>query len=409
MTQARTEVARREEATQWKTVLRTRKDEFAAALASRIDPDAFVRVAYTTIAKSPRLAQATPASVLMALLECASLGLMPNGVMGEAYLVPYNNKVKTPGEPDRYEMQAQFQPGYRGLVKLARQSGVIRNIVPGVVRKGDEFEVERGLTERLVHRPNVDADDADPSSITHVYAIAHFTDGGAPQFEVMGRAAVERIRRRSKSATDGPWVTDWEPMAIKTVIRRLFKYLPASDVDLSRAIEADNKDFRDIAELMAEQAATSAAERLRAIPVSAAPVLPPAPAPDFVAGVRGAEERVLVEMETGAVAEDVAERALEPAPAAPPPAPSDAEALQKLVALLTDTPRGTGRGAPATEDQRARMRHYAVRLRDTSDGGGDLADAAVRLNALAGDADLSQSQATPILLRARAAFGEVES
>jgi recombination protein RecT len=231
--------ARRElsPAQQTKQMLDLRKDEFAAALAGRVNPEAFIRVAYATITKSPKLLEATPASLFFALLEAASLGLTPNGVLGEAYIVPFNNKV--PGTKDKWEVQAQFIPGYRGLIKLARQSGVIRNIVARNVYKGDAFGVEYGLEETLIHKPDLDADQAD-DYLTHVYAVAHFTDG-TMQFEVMTRKQVDGIRARSKSADKGPWVTDYAAMAIKTVIRRLVKYLPISDFDLTRAIEKDDE------------------------------------------------------------------------------------------------------------------------------------------------------------------------
>lgn len=240
MATSNTAVAKRTEPTpaqRTHQILMAREKEFGQALAGRIDPGAFIRVAYATISKVPKLMEATPGSLLMALMEAASLGLMPNGVMGEAYIVPFNNKIKE-GKTERWEVQAQFIPGYRGLIKLARQSGVVRTIVPRAVRAGDRFEVEYGLDDRLVHTPDLDAIDEKP--ITHVYAVAYFQDG-TRQFEVMSKKQVDAIRARSKSKDSGPWVSDYEPMALKTVIRRLVKYLPLSDWDLSRAIEADDR------------------------------------------------------------------------------------------------------------------------------------------------------------------------
>lgn len=222
-----------------RNLLEARREEFAKALAGRVDPDAFVRVAYSTITKTPKLMEATPGSLLMSLLEAASLGLVPNSVMGEAYIVPFNNKVKGPDGRERWEVQAQFIPGYRGLVKLARQSGHVTNVIARAVREGDRFEVVYGTEEKIVHVPLMADGKRDA---THYYAIAFLKDG-PPLFDVMAVWEIDRIRARSKSKDKGPWVSDYDEMAKKTVLRRLVKHLPMSDEDFARAIEADNRSF----------------------------------------------------------------------------------------------------------------------------------------------------------------------
>jgi recombination protein RecT len=226
-----------------RVLLEDRRDEFAKALAGRVDPDAFVRVAYSTITKTPKLMEATPASLLMSLLEAASLGLVPNSVMGEAYIAPFNNKVKFTDENgkerERWETQAQFIPGFRGLAKLARNSGQVSNVIARLVRDGDTFEVLQGTEERITHVPLLGTSE---KPMVRVYAVAFFRDG-PPMFDVMERWEVDRIRQRSKSKNNGPWVTDYDEMAKKTVFRRLSKHLPLSDNDFSRALEADNRDY----------------------------------------------------------------------------------------------------------------------------------------------------------------------
>lgn len=208
-----------------RSLLESRKDEIAKALVNRIDPEAFIRVAHMAMSKNPALLEATPSSLLMALLESASLGLMPNGVLGHAYIIPYRNKGV---------MEAQFQPGYRGLIDLARRSGQVKSIVPRSVNENDTFQVEYGLEEKLYHVPNLD----DPGKLRFVYAIAHLTDGTS-QFHIMPIKDVERIRAKSRAANNGPWVTDYEAMAWKTVIKQLIKFLPLS-LETDQAVQQDN-------------------------------------------------------------------------------------------------------------------------------------------------------------------------
>ncbi|MFN3771604.1 MAG: recombinase RecT, partial [Ectopseudomonas guguanensis] len=90
--------------------------------------------------------------------------------------------------------------------------------------------------ESLSHRP---AEDGSEGDITHVYAVARLKDGGR-QFEVMSKAQVIAVQNQSKAGKSGPWVSHWEEMAKKTVIRRLFKYLPVS-VEIQRAVMLDEK------------------------------------------------------------------------------------------------------------------------------------------------------------------------
>ena len=170
------------------------------------------------------------------------------GALGEGYLVVYNNKIKVNGV-EKWVKQAQFIPGYRGLITLARRSGEISTLYAEAVYKGDVFNVELGLEEKLEHKPNYDSEERDdPKHLAFAYAVAKFKDGSF-QFVVMSRKQIDKIRARSKSAKSGPWVTDFEEMSKKTTIRRLSKALPLT-VELAKAVElqgaAEAGDFTTI-------------------------------------------------------------------------------------------------------------------------------------------------------------------
>ncbi len=74
------------------------------------------------------------------------------------------------------------------------------------------------------HVPSCEADRI-KKPITFVYAVANLRGGGY-QFEVMSRAEVEAVKAKAKSKKT--WNEYFEAMALKSVIRRLFKYLPVS-------------------------------------------------------------------------------------------------------------------------------------------------------------------------------------
>lgn len=212
------------------------KAQMALALPRHITADRLARVALTEVRKNPALAHCDQHSFLGAIMTCAQLGLEPGGPLGHAYLVPFENR-----KAGRTEVQ--FIVGYRGMIDLARRSGQIVSIEARPVYEGDQFEVSLGLDSALRHVPDYDNPNrTHPDKLRFVYAVAKLKDGGV-QFEVMSRREVEAVRAQSKAGTSGPWVTHFEQMALKTVVRRLFKWLPVS-VELATAIEADERaDF----------------------------------------------------------------------------------------------------------------------------------------------------------------------
>lgn len=199
------------------------KPQIKTALPRHLDADRMLRIAVTSIRRTPKLLSCSQQSLLGAVMQAAQLGLECDGVLGHAYLVPFKDEV-------------QLIVGYKGLVDLARRSGQLSTIFARVVHAKDQFEYAYGLTERLEHIPS---SDADPGDVVAVYAVARLKDGGT-QFEVMTRAEVEKIRERSRAKDDGPWITDYEEMAKKTSLRRLCKLLPAS-VELARAVALDER------------------------------------------------------------------------------------------------------------------------------------------------------------------------
>jgi len=203
------------------------KAQIAMVAPKHLTADRITRIAMTSIMQTPKLAECTPASLLGCLLTCTQLGLEPDGVSGMAYLIPYG---KT----------ATLIVGYKGLMSLARRSGEITGLEARVVFDCDTFSYEYGSNPYISHKPG----DSTNKKMTHVYAVARFVNGTS-QFEVMGIEDVNAIRKRSKASGSGPWVTDFNEMARKTVMRRLCKYLPSSP-ELQTAVALDECADRGI-------------------------------------------------------------------------------------------------------------------------------------------------------------------
>lgn len=202
------------------------KPEIAKALPSHMSPERMARIATTVLRQTPQLARCTPESFLGALLTASQLGLEP-GPLGEAYFVPYKNAVT-------------FIPGYRGLVKLARNSGQVIDLWAEIAYENDHFKWTLGLHRDITHEVAA----GERGKPTHVYAAAQLRDGGTP-FVVMTVAQVEAIRSRSMAKNNGPWVTDWEAMAKKTAVKQLAKWLPLSS-EFSAAVVNDGSVRTDV-------------------------------------------------------------------------------------------------------------------------------------------------------------------
>ena len=211
-------VPRAEQFDKVKTFITSKKsmEAITMALPKHITPEKMARVAITSIVRTPLLLECDPVSIMDAVLQASTLGLLPDGVLGHGYILPFKDKSG--------RRIATFIPGYKGLLDLARRSGEVAWIQARIVYENDLFEYEFGMGNSLKHVP-ARAKGAEPGKFKAAYCIAKFKTGEF-QFEVMYQDEINEIRKKSRAADSGPWSTDWEAMALKTVIRRLCKFLP---------------------------------------------------------------------------------------------------------------------------------------------------------------------------------------
>lgn len=211
--------------------LKAYQDQIAKALPSVITPERFVRMAMTAQSSNKMLHDCDPISFIGAALTAAQLGLEPNTPLGQAYLIPYRNNKKG-------IIECQFQIGYKGLLDLANRSGLLKSVSAQVVYENDEFEFEYGLEPKLKHKPAM----GDRGAAAWVYAVYHLTNGGY-NFEVASIDDIKKFAKaKSKAYNSGPWQTDFEAMAKKTVLKRVLKYAPLKS-EVASAVENDGRQL----------------------------------------------------------------------------------------------------------------------------------------------------------------------
>lgn len=206
--------------------------QLTRALPRSLSADRFMRILLTEVRQNPKLLECTRESFMGCVMDMAQLGLSP-GPLGHAYLVPFRDSKKGTTE-------CTLILGYKGLIDLARRSKEIASLKARTVYANDRLRYSEGLVDVLEHEP-AEGDRGEP---VRFYAVATFVNGGHAM-RVMTKADVEKIRSRSRSKNEGPWVTDYEAMAQKTVIRQLANRgeLPLT-IEAAEAISLD--EARDL-------------------------------------------------------------------------------------------------------------------------------------------------------------------
>lgn len=154
-------------------------------------------------------------SLKNAIVNCSAVGLSLNPANAHAYLVPRDGGIC-------------LDVSYKGLIKLATDTGSILWAKAVLVHESDEF-VYKGPATPPEH--SADVFSSDRGEIKGGYCIAK-TASGDFLIETMSLAEIHEVRGTSKAYTSGktcPWKTFFNEMAKKTLIKRASKTWPQTD------------------------------------------------------------------------------------------------------------------------------------------------------------------------------------
>jgi recombination protein RecT len=217
--------------------------EIAKALPKAISRERISRVAVTELRTNTALHECDLGSLMAGIMKSAQEGLEFGN--GDAYLVPFNKKVKLPGGGEKWIKEAQYIRGYKGTLKLIRRSKEVSNIGAYAVYELDNFDLQLGSDPKVIHRPSLEAD---RGKLKGFYCCAHIKGEGC-YIDWMSLAEVEAIKERSKAKDYGPWVTDFVEMGKKTVLKRASKYLPMEIEIASEIAEDERREFSEAAQV----------------------------------------------------------------------------------------------------------------------------------------------------------------
>jgi len=247
------------------------KKGIEAVAGKFLTPERFLRLAVNAVRKTPRLAECDPQSVLGSFMASAALGLEPNTVQQQAFLIPYGKRGKLPnGEWGVVGYECQFQVGYRGFITLAHRSPYIAHIEAEAIHEGDYFDNMQGSEAFLKYRKAL----KDRGDLIGAFCYTRL-ESGVEMSTVLPLEEILKIRSKSetyntlvrnvesaskdwerakaeKKLAETPWVMWEDDMAAKSAVKKQAKQLPLMPGDaFSSAAEIDSASEGNIIDMAA--------------------------------------------------------------------------------------------------------------------------------------------------------------
>lgn len=206
------------------------------------DAQRFISSVVSSVQDNPALAECTNTSILSAALIGHSLKLPQSPQLQMFYLIPFNNKKKDADGKEIQVKEAVFQLAYRGYLQLAMRSGQYRRINACDIREG-ELKSFNPITEEYVFEPITDYEKRKELPVVGYYAYFEMTNGYKKELYWSKDQMEAHAKRYSQSYRKGWsssfWVTDFDAMALKTMLRQLISKWGMMSVELETAYRND--------------------------------------------------------------------------------------------------------------------------------------------------------------------------
>lgn len=163
--------------------------------------------------------------VIKEAIKAPALDLPINNNLGFAYIIPYGNK-------------PSFIMGYKGFIQLAIRTGQYKHLNADAVYEGEEILVDkiRGTME-VTGKPKSE-------KVVGYFAYMELINGFEKAIFWTKEQVTAHGKKFSKTFNNGPWKSDFDAMAKKTILKSLIsKYGPLS-IEMTNALSADTADFK---------------------------------------------------------------------------------------------------------------------------------------------------------------------
>ena len=229
------------------------KKKFAEVLGQKAPQ--FLASITNTVAGSTQLKKCSANSIMSAAFVAATYDLPIDSNLGFSAIVPYNESIYNPQTRQWDKVpKAQFQMMYKGFIQLAIRSGYYEKMNYAVVYE-DELVKYNPITGEIEFVTDfsqcTQRNAGDESKVVGYYAWFRLKTGFSQEL-YMSTAAVDNHAKKYSQAyrydikegkKSGKWTTDFEAMALKTVIKLLLSKWGILSVDMQRAIQDDQKIY----------------------------------------------------------------------------------------------------------------------------------------------------------------------
>ncbi|MDO5146106.1 MAG: recombinase RecT [Eubacteriales bacterium] len=208
-----------------------------------------------TVSASKQLKRCPANSILSAAFVAATYDLPIDSNLGFAAIVPYNESVYDKQNEEWVKVpKAQFQMMYKGFIQLAIRSGYYEKMNYAVVYE-DEMESYNPITGEVKFVDDfsqcTQRDAGDEKHVAGYYAWFRLKTGYSQELYMSKKAVDNHARKYSQAyrydlnnrKKSSKWTTDFEAMALKTVIKLLLSKWGILSVDMQRAIQDDQKTY----------------------------------------------------------------------------------------------------------------------------------------------------------------------
>lgn len=207
--------------------------DISARLKSRLGDKAgtFITSVLDLCGEDKNLSMCDPKLVVKEALKAAALDLPINKNLGFAYVIPYG---KAPS----------FQMGYKGYIQLAIRTCQYKHLNAGIVYKGEHVVEDRIKGIMTIEGERIS--DEPIGYFCYMQLINGFEKAVSWSIEEVKAHAIKFSK--SYNTKSSPWKTDFDAMALKTMILRLVpKYGPMS-IDMAMAVSSERIPVKDIQE-----------------------------------------------------------------------------------------------------------------------------------------------------------------
>lgn len=197
--------------------------------------DRFISSIVSAVNTNPTLQECTSQSILAGALLGEALKLSPSPILGNYYLVPFNDN-------KRGQKVAQFQMGYKGYIQLAIRSGMYKKLNVLSIKEGELLNFDP-LNEEIEVNLIDDEEEREKAPTVGYYAMFEYTNGFRKAI-YWSKAKMEAHALKYSQGYKAKkgytfWEKDFDAMAYKTMLRHLISRWGIMSIDMQTAIDSD--------------------------------------------------------------------------------------------------------------------------------------------------------------------------